>query len=376
MNKFLIFRVDNNIFSSVNNLLIDLPCPINISFFWNFGSLLGITFIFQLITGIFLSMHFISDVNLAFASVDLITREISNGWILRFLHISGASMFFIFMYFHIGRNIYFFSFTLWKTWSTGVVIYFLSMAIAFLGYVLPWGQMSYWGATVITNFLSAVPYLGNDLVVWIWGGFAVDYPTLTRFFSFHFIFPFILLVFMILHLIFLHEKGSNNPLGLNSNNDKVLFFPLFALKDIFGFFLLFILFFFFFFSPNSFLEYQNFLEANALVTPLHIQPEWYFLPPYAVLRCIPNKLGGVLGLFSFIFILFLLPILNNTNINNNTFLRNSSYNFIFQSLFWIWIINFFLLMWLGASPVEFPYLQISRVCSLIYFFFFFCFAFF
>ena len=353
--------------------MFDLPCPINISYFWNFGSLLGITLFFQVISGLLLSMHYIPDVSLAFRSIDMINREINNGWIFRNFHIRGASLFFLFMYFHIGRSLYYFSFNLRKTWFIGVLLLLTSMAIAFLGYVLPWGQMSYWGATVITNFFSVVPYVGSDLVVFIWGGFAVDYPTLTRFFSLHFILPFLLLVLVLLHMVLLHETGSKNPLGVISKKDKVFFFPLFGLKDLFGFFFFFFFNFFFFFSPSIFLEYQKFLEAKPLVTPNHIQPEWYFLAAYAVLRSIPKKLGGVLSLGFFVCILFLVPIISSKNLKKKVKLRKTRFSTIFQCLFWLWVLNFLFLTWLGACPVEYPFLDLSRGSSLIYFFFFFIF---
>jgi ubiquinol-cytochrome c reductase cytochrome b subunit len=371
-NKFIFYisRTKNILFSPIKSLIIDLPCPIKISYFWKFGSLLGLTLLCQILSGILLSMHYISDVSLAFLSVDVINREIKKGWLIRDFHIRGASLFFFFMYFHIGRNLYFFSFNLFQTWVVGVIILVMSMAIAFMGYVLPWGQMSYWGATVITNFFSVVPYVGRDLVIFIWGGFAVDYPTLTRFFSLHFFLPLVLLLLVIIHMVFLHQSGSKNPLGVDSNKDKVGFFPLFILKDVFGFFFFFFFVFFFFLSPRTFSEYQNFLEAKPLVTPTHIQPEWYFLAAYAVLRCIPNKLGGVLALLLFIFILFLVPFISSKKTNNGS-LRNIRFSVIFQILFWFWIINFFFLTWLGACPVEYPYLFLSRFSSFFYFFFFF-----
>ncbi len=374
-NLFNSVRKDYRLFKIINNVLVDLPCPIKISFFWKFGSLLGVTFVFQFLSGIFLSMHYVSDIKVAFSSLDLIKREIKKGWILRYLHIRGASFFFLFMYIHIARKIYFFSFNLTYTWLVGVFIFIISMAIAFLGYVLPWGQMSYWGATVITKFFSVIPFIGKNLVIWIWGGFAVDSPTLTRFFSLHFIFPFVLIAFIVLHFFFLHETGSNNPLGLKSNKDKIYFFPSFLKKDILGFFILFVLSFFFFFYTESIMEYQKFLEANSLVTPTHIQPEWYFLPAYAILRAIPNKLGGVIGLVFFILVLFFFPLFLRKK-KKPFFFRNLRFKIVFQVIFWLWIIKFFLLVWVGACPVEYPYLQLSRVFSFLYFSFFIIFFFF
>lgn len=374
---FNVFRLNKNIFSSLKGLIFDLPSPINISYFWNFGSLLGLTLLLQIFSGFFLSMHFVSDVNLAFASLDLLRREIWNGWLLRYFHILGASLFFLFMYIHIGRGLYYSSFLFYKTWFRGIILLLLSMAAAFLGYVLPWGQMSYWGATVITNFFSVIPFIGPNLVIWIWGGFAVDYPTLTRFFSLHFILPLILVVFVVFHLIFLHETGSKNPLGLKRSTDKVAFFPLFALKDILGFFVYFVLAYCFFLSPFSFMEFQKFIEANSLVTPLHIQPEWYFLPAYAILRSIPKKLGGVVSLVMFIVVLCFPPLLYKKKIfaTKKTNFRGISFSFNFQVIFWCWIFNFFCLMWVGACPVEYPFLYISQISSFFYFTFFLTFLF-
>jgi ubiquinol-cytochrome c reductase cytochrome b subunit len=374
--QFKLLRKDDKIFKSITKLLIDLPCPLKISYFWNFGSLLGVTLGFQIITGLILSMCYVSEIRNAFSSVDMIKREINKGWVIRYFHIRGASLFFIFLYFHIARGIYFFSFKLLKTWTIGVIIFLCAMATAFLGYILPWGQMSYWGATVITKFFSVVPYIGTLLVEWIWGGFAVDYPTLTRFFSLHFLVPFVLLFFVILHLIFLHERGSKNPLGVSSKKDKIYFFPFFFLKDTFGFFTIFFLFFVFFFRPRRFFEFQKFLEANPLVTPTHIQPEWYFLPAYAVLRAIPKKLGGVLALVSFIFILFFIPFIYYLNKKFSVSLRKCRFKLGFQIRFWFWIFKFFFLVWIGACPVEYPFLELSRFCSFFYFCFFLLFYFF
>lgn len=368
--KFYLLRVDDGIISSIKKLMVDLPCPINISYIWNFGSLLGLALFVQLVTGILLSFHYISDISLAFSSIDRIMREVRGGWIVRFIHIRGASLYFLFIYFHMARGLYFSSFLLLKTWLVGVFIFLLSMAVAFLGYVLPWGQMSYWGATVITNFFSVIPYVGPQLVIWIWGGFAVDYPTLTRFFSLHFLLPMIIVVLVIIHLVFLHETGSSNPLGLTSKAEKIYFFPHFALKDIFGFFFFFFLIIIFFLFPKIFAEYQNFLEANPLVTPTHIQPEWYFLPAYAVLRAIPSKLGGVLGLVFFVIIFFFVPLISRYRFRGNLAVRRFSLKWGFQFVFWVWIINYLFLTWIGACPVEFPFLQLSRGFSLMYFIFF------
>lgn len=350
---------------TLNKRLYDLPSPKNISYWWGFGSLLGLFLVIQILTGLFLGMHYVSDLKVAFSSVDSIRREVDFGWLIRRIHAKGASAFFLFLYLHMGRGIYYGSYFNVHTWFRGVTIYILSMATAFLGYVLPWGQMSYWGATVITNFFSTVPYVGKNLVQWIWGGFAVGYPTLTRFFSLHFILPFIITAMVIIHLVFLHEKGSNNPLGLNSSGDKLPFHPYFTIKDILGFSIVLFSFFFIVISfPDYFGDPENFIEANPLVTPVHIQPEWYFLPAYAILRSIPNKLGGVIVLLASIFVLFLFPFIS---ISCN---RGYFYSVTYQSLFWVWICNILVLLWIGARPVEEPYVTIGFFRTIIYFSFF------
>nr|YP_009755020.1 cytochrome b [Lepidozona coreanica]QIP53386.1 cytochrome b [Lepidozona coreanica] len=349
----------------VNNLLIDLPSPSNLSVWWNFGSLLGLSLILQILTGLFLSMHYATNIDLAFSSVAHICRDVNYGWALRAMHANGASAFFICLYFHIGRGLYYGSFVNIYTWNTGVVLFFLTMGTAFVGYVLPWGQMSFWGATVITNLVSAIPYVGKDIVQWIWGGFAVDNATLTRFFSFHYLAPFIIVAMSILHLMFLHEKGSNNPLGLNSDSEKVALHYYFLLKDLVGFLLLgFLLMMVVLLEPNMLTDPENFVPANPLVTPVHIQPEWYFLFAYAILRSIPNKLGGVLGLVMSIVALFFVPLFHLGN------MRSLSFYFINQSLFWLFICVFLLLTWIGSQPVEEPYIFLGQTLTLMYFSFF------
>nr|WKD81456.1 cytochrome b [Frankliniella intonsa]WKD82119.1 cytochrome b [Frankliniella intonsa]WKD82145.1 cytochrome b [Frankliniella intonsa]WKD82457.1 cytochrome b [Frankliniella intonsa]WKD82483.1 cytochrome b [Frankliniella intonsa] len=353
----------NPIFKILNNSLIKLPTPANISLFWNFGSLLGICLLTQIISGIFLAMHYIPNTEMAFQSVVHICRDVNMGWFMRILHANGASFFFICMFIHIGRGIYYESFYLIETWNMGILIFFLTMASAFLGYVLPWGQMSFWGATVITNLLSAVPYLGTSLVYWIWGGFSVDNATLNRFFVFHFICPFIVLALVIFHLFFLHIKGSSNPLGVSSKSFKISFSPFFLIKDIMGF----MFFFFFLFMVIMFFPYylgdpDNFSIANPMVTPLHIKPEWYFLFAYAILRSIPNKLGGVAALFMSISILFFLPMLKKEKIK-----QGSQFNIKKQIIFWVLISVFFLLTWIGAEPVEDPFIIIGQILTVIYF---------
>nr|QGR23979.1 cytochrome b [Drosophila borborema]QGR24005.1 cytochrome b [Drosophila koepferae]QGR24018.1 cytochrome b [Drosophila koepferae]QGR24031.1 cytochrome b [Drosophila seriema] len=360
MNKPL--RTSHPLFKIANNALVDLPAPINISSWWNFGSLLGLCLIIQILTGLFLAMHYTADINMAFNSVNHICRDVNYGWLLRTMHANGASFFFICIYLHVGRGIYYGSYLFTPTWLIGVIILFLVMGTAFMGYVLPWGQMSFWGATVITNLLSAVPYLGIDLVQWIWGGFAVDNATLTRFFTFHFILPFIVLAMTMIHLLFLHQTGSNNPIGLNSNVDKIPFHPYFTYKDIVGFIIMiFALISLILINPNLLGDPDNFIPANPLVTPAHIQPEWYFLFAYAILRSIPNKLGGVIALVLSIAILMILPFYHLSKF------RGIQFYPINQILFWIMVVTVILLTWIGARPVEEPYVLIGQILTVIYF---------
>nr|YP_010833620.1 cytochrome b [Macropodus hongkongensis]WFG81246.1 cytochrome b [Macropodus hongkongensis] len=345
-----------------NDALVDLPTPASISAWWNFGSLLGLCLIIQIVTGLFLAMHYTSDISLAFSSVAHICRDVNYGWLIRNMHANGASFFFICIYLHIGRGLYYGSYMYKETWNIGVVLFLLTMMTAFVGYVLPWGQMSFWGATVITNLLSAVPYVGNMLVQWIWGGFSVDNATLTRFFAFHFLFPFIIAAMTIIHLLFLHETGSNNPLGLNSNVDKITFHPYFSYKDLLGFAILLIaLISLSLFSPNLLGDPDNFTPANPLVTPPHIKPEWYFLFAYAILRSIPNKLGGVLALLASILVLMLVPFLHTSKQRSMTFRPIS------QFMFWTLIADVLILTWIGGMPVEDPYIIIGQIASLLYF---------
>nr|AWV83300.1 cytochrome b [Meimuna kuroiwae] len=359
---FKSFRLTHPLFKIINNSLIDFPAPANLSYWWNFGSLLGMCLIIQIMTGLFLSMHYNADVMNAFNSIDHICRNVNWGWMLRIIHANGASMFFICLYLHIGRGMYYGSYKHLETWMVGVIILFILMATAFLGYVLPWGQMSFWGATVITNLLSAIPYLGLSLVNWIWGGFAVDNATLTRFYSLHFIMPFMILVLTIVHLVFLHQTGSNNPLGIFSDIDKIPFHPYFSIKDVMGFMLIMMMFIMFIvMEPYMLGDPDNFIPANPLVTPNHIQPEWYFLFAYAILRSIPNKLGGVIALFMSIFILVFIPFLNNSKFQG---LMNYPLN---QIMFWFLLIILILLTWIGARPVESPYIIIGMMLTIIYF---------
>lgn len=356
------FRITHPLIKIANNALVDLPAPINISSWWNFGSLLGLCLIIQIITGLFLAIHYTADINLAFNRVNHICRDVNFGWLLRTLHANGASFFFICIYLHVGRGIYYNSYLYTPTWLIGVIILFLVIATAFIGYVLPWGQISFWGATVITNLISAIPYLGVDLVQWIWGGFSVDNATLTRFFTFHFILPFIVLAIVIIHLLFLHQTGSNNPIGLNSNIDKIPFHPYFTFKDIVGFIIIIIILIILtLINPYLLGDPDNFIPANPLVTPVHIQPEWYFLFAYAILRSIPNKLGGVLALITSIAILIIIPFYHLRKF------RGIQFYPLNKILFWTIVTSVILLTWIGARPVEDPYILIGQILTIIYF---------
>nr|YP_010417438.1 cytochrome b [Junonia evarete]ARH11384.1 cytochrome b [Junonia genoveva hilaris]USF17493.1 cytochrome b [Junonia evarete] len=365
MNIFKPIRKTHPIIKIINNSLIDLPSPSNISSWWNFGSLLALCLMIQIITGLFLTMYYTANIEMAFYSVNYICRNVNYGWLIRTLHANGASFFFICIYLHIGRGIYYESFNLMYTWMVGIIILFLLMATAFMGYVLPWGQMSFWGATVITNLLSAIPYLGTMLVNWIWGGFAVDNATLTRFYTFHFLFPFIIMMLTMIHLLFLHQTGSNNPLGINSNLDKIPFHPFFTFKDLIGFIIL-ILSLTLLSLTNPYLlgDPDNFIPANPLVTPIHIQPEWYFLFAYAILRSIPNKLGGVIALVMSILILIILPFTFNKKIQGIQFYPLN------QILFWSLITIIILLTWIGARSVEAPYIITGQILTILYFSYF------
>nr|ACR40529.1 cytochrome b [Astyanax mexicanus] len=345
-----------------NDALIDLPAPLNISAWWNFGSLLLLCLVMQILTGLFLAMHYTSDISTAFSSVAHICRDVNYGWIIRNMHANGASFFFICVYLHIGRGLYYGSYLYKETWNIGVILLLLLMMTAFVGYVLPWGQMSFWGATVITNLLSAVPYMGDALVQWIWGGFSVDNATLTRFFAFHFLLPFVIIAATLLHALFLHETGSNNPAGLNSDSDKITFHPYFSYKDLLGFMIMLTaLTSLALFSPNLLGDPENFTPANPLVTPPHIKPEWYFLFAYAILRSIPNKLGGVLALLFSILVLMLVPLLHTSKQQGLTFRP------LTQFLFWALVADVFILTWIGGMPVEHPFIIIGQIASALYF---------
>nr|WNO18598.1 cytochrome b [Paralepetopsis sp.] len=358
-------RKTHPILNKINMTFIDLPAALNLSSWWNFGSLLGLCLVVQLLTGLFLSMHFTAHIDTAFDSVAHISRDVNYGWLMRAMHANGASWFFICIYLHIGRGLYYGSYLYTETWNIGVLLFLATMGTAFLGYVLPWGQMSFWGATVITNLLSAVPYVGTTLVNWVWGGFAVDAATLTRFFALHFLLPFLLMVLAIIHLLFLHETGSNNPLGLSSKTDKIPFHPFYTYKDLFGFLVFFLsLSAIILLSPNLLTDPDNFTPANPLVTPIHIQPEWYFLFAYAILRSIPNKLGGVIGLLMSILVLFICPLTHTGKI------RSLAFYPINQTLIWYLVMTFIILTWIGSRPVEAPFEGIGQQFTVLYFSYF------
>jgi len=355
------------ILSFIDSHIIDYPTPVNLNYFWSFGSAAGLCLVIQIVTGIFLAMHYTPHIDFAFYSVEHIMTDVNNGWLIRYLHANGASMFFITIYCHIFRGLYYGSYInpRGKLWATGVIIFLLMMATGFMGYVLPWGQMSFWGATVITNLFSAIPFIGGSIVEWLWGGFSVDNATLNRFFSLHYLMPFVIVGVVLEHLALLHNVGSNNPLGINSNVDTVSFYPYFYVKDLFAFLILVLVFsFFVFFYPNALGHADNYIPANPLVTPPHIVPEWYFLPFYAILRSIPDKLGGVIAMVSAILILLLLPVINTSEI------RSSKFRPIFGVAYWFLVSDFLLLGWIGQKPVESPYIEVGMFATIFYFLFF------
>ena len=357
--------------------LVNSPAPTNLSYFWSLGSLLGLTLMILIVSGLSLAMHYTANVDLAYSSVEHIMREVNNGWLLRYIHANGVSMFFIFVYLHISRNLFYGSFRQPRTllWTIGVVIFILMMATAFIGYVLPWGQMSLWGATVITNLLSAVPFIGDHLVLFIWGGFSVDNATLNRFFSLHYLLPFLLLALVVLHLMALHNDSSNNPEGIASTADRIRFHPYFTSKDLVGFFLMAILLLsLVFYAPNYFVHPDNSITANALLTPHSIVPEWYFLPFYAILRAIPNKVLGVVAMGSALLIL-LLPIpLHLTALNQSlprqlslSNIKSNRLRPLQQLLFCTFSGNLLLLLWIGARPIAQPFILLGQLATFIYF---------
>ncbi|YP_001874759.1 apocytochrome b (mitochondrion) [Hemiselmis andersenii] len=355
------------IINILNDHLIEYPTPVNLNYMWNFGSTAGVFLVIQILTGVFLAMHYTPHIDLAFLSVEHIMRDVNNGWFIRYLHANGASMFFLVVYIHVGRGLYYGSYQKPRgfVWALGVIILILMMATAFMGYVLPWGQMSFWAATVITNLFSAFPYVGEPIVAWLWGGFSVDNATLNRFFSFHYLLPFLITGATIIHIAILHQNGSNNPLGISGGVDKISFYPYFIFKDlaswiVFGIFYA----MFVYFAPNYLGHTDNYIEANPMVTPAHIVPEWYFLPQYAILRSIPHKLGGVVAMLSSLLILLILPYVGLSET------RSSSFRLLRRKLFWIFVLNFLILGWIGGCAPESPYLEIGQVATVFYFAYF------
>jgi ubiquinol-cytochrome c reductase cytochrome b subunit len=353
------------IINVVNNHLVDYPTPINFNYWYNFGLLSAVCLGIQLLTGIFLAMHYTPHIDYAWLSVEHIMRDVNYGWLIRYMHANGASMFFIMVYIHLLRGLYYGSYKSPRglVWVIGVVILILMMATGFIGYVLPWGQMSFWAATVITNLFSAIPGIGLPLVEFIWGGFAVDNATLNRFFSLHYLLPFVLLGLVMLHIAALHQEGSSNPLGLHGKDiDKIDFYPYFYVKDLFGFICFTVFFsYFLFFDPNVLGHPDNYIAANPMVTPAHIVPEWYFLPYYAILRSIPDKLGGVIAMGLSLVTLAFLPLVNTSNI------RSSFFRPLHRYCFWIWVGNAIVLGWIGGNPVEDPYILIGQLATVVYF---------
>jgi quinol-cytochrome oxidoreductase complex cytochrome b subunit len=357
----------NSLLSIANNHIIDYPTATNISYLYGFGSLAGLMLVVQILTGIFLAMHYTAHIDLAFSSVEHIMRDVNNGWLIRYAHANGASFFFLVVYIHIARGLYYGSYMTPREhlWASGVVIFILMMATAFIGYVLPWGQMSFWGATVITNLFSAIPLIGDSIVQWLWGGFSVDNATLNRFYSLHYLLPFLIAGLVIAHLVLLHTNGNTNPLGIESKTDTVPFYPYLYVKDLFGFIVLMTIFtFVVYFYPNSLGHPDNYIPANPMVTPPHIVPEWYFLPFYAVLRSIPDKLGGVLAMGGALVVLLLMPLLNTSEI------RSTAFRPIFRKLYWFLIMDFLILGWIGGNEVETPYIEIGQIATILYFAFF------
>nr|YP_009560924.1 cytochrome b [Trouessartia rubecula]QAB47276.1 cytochrome b [Trouessartia rubecula] len=360
MKKLNIIKKDP-ITEMLTNSLINLPTPLSITYLWNMGFLLGMVLSLQIITGLLLSMNFIAHTNLAFDSVIHIMRDMDYGWVMRYIHMNGASLFFIFMYIHIARGIYFNSpKKIPMVWASGVILLLLSMMTAFMGYVLPWGQMSFWGATVITSMISAIPYLGPYITTWVWGNFSVSQPTLNRFFSLHFILPMVITALVMIHLILLHKPGSSNPLGTNPDMDKMKFFPYFLIKDTTPLILFSILTMtVIIMNPNMLGDVENFNTASPTSTPTHIQPEWYFLFAYAILRAIPSKLGGVVAMGGAIIMLLSLCLTKSKN--NKKFSPSSKF------LFWLFVSTVILLTWIGANPVEYPFITTGAILTFIYF---------
>lgn len=357
------FRKTHPLVKIVNGSLIDLPSPANLSVNWNYGSLLGLVLVIQLISGIILATRFSGHVDISFDSVILIYQDSHYGWLIRLVHSTGASFFFLFIYLHMGRGLYYGSYVYPELWNLGVVIYLILMGTAFLGYVLPWGQMSYWAATVITNLLSAVPFVGTVVVEWVWGGFAVANPTLTRFYALHYLLPFLIVGLVVLHIFFLHISGRSNPLGVSSNTNKVSFHYYYSVKDVFFYFLFFFVFIFVTLKFGyNLIDAENWIPADPLTTPKHIQPEWYFLFAYAILRSIPNKLGGVVGLLCSVMVIFMFSLGSK-----NLLFRGYFLNPISRLVFWSFVSIFLILTWLGSCPAEIPYIGVALRFTVLYF---------
>ena len=352
---------------SLSAHLSEYPTPKNLNYWWTFGGILTFCLVAQIITGIVLAMHYVAQADLAFESVEHIMRDVNYGWLIRYFHANGSSMFFLAVYIHIFRSLYYGSYKSPREviWIIGMIIYFLMMMTAFMGYVLPWGQMSFWAATVITNLFSAVPLIGESITNWLWGGFAVDSPTLTRFYALHYLFPFLILGLVILHIWALHIPGNNNPVGIDvkkPSKDTVPFHPYIVIKDLYALLIFLILFaFFVFYAPNLLGHPDNYIEANPLVTPTHIVPEWYLLPFYAILRSVPDKLLGVIAMFASIFVLVILPWLDTSKI------RSAVFRPMYRQFYWILVIDVLLLGYMGAMPAEGTYLLIARIATSYYF---------
>ncbi len=362
--KWIEYRLP--IFSFMHHSLVEYPTPRNFNVWYQFGSIAGIVLVIQLVTGIVLAMHYVPDSEMAFDSVEAIMRDVNYGWLMRYMHANGGSMFFIAVYIHIFRGLYYGSYKAPREllWMIGVVILVLMMATAFTGYVLPWGQMSFWAATVITNLFSAIPLVGDTILTWLWGGFSVDNATLKRFYSLHYLLPFVLFAVIVVHLWALHHHGSSNPLGIDANRpgDQIPFHPYYTVKDCLGF-ALFGLFFavILFYLPNMLGEPDNYIPADPLMTPPHIVPEWYFLPYYAILRAVPDKLLGVVLMFGSIFVLFLVPWLDTSKV------RSAKFRPIYKQIFWVLVADAVLLGYIGANPPEGAFLVVGRIATAYYF---------
>ena len=357
----------NYLFALIDSHIIHYPTPITLTYAWSFGSLAGICLVIQMISGIFLAMHYTPNIDLAFNSVEHIMRDVKNGWLIRYIHANGASMFFIVVYSHICRGLYYGSYMEPREllWCSGVIIFLLMMGTAFTGYVLPWGQMSFWGATVITSMVTAIPIAGQPIVQWLWGGYTVGNPTLNRFFSIHFVLPFVIAGLTLVHLALLHKEGSTSPLGSDTGVDDVPFYPYYVSKDIFALscFLVFFATFVFYF-PNTLNHPDNYIPADPLQTPAHVVPEWYFLPFYAILRSIPHKVGGIIAMGGAILVLLAIPFINTSDI------RNTTYRPIFKFCFWLFIVDFVVLTWIGQKPVKDTFILVGQIATVYYFFFF------